>query len=61
MHSTSSSVNKPSGVVPFVPDAQVFLAVLQQFLAAAQHAGNVGADLHVVFTRAAWWSASSSS
>src|ERR1700740_2730978 len=32
----------------FVADAKFSLAVIEKFLSAAQHAGNVGADLHVV-------------
>ncbi len=31
-----------------VSDAQLLLAMLEQFLAPAQHAGDVGANLHVV-------------
>src|SRR5438045_9450453 len=35
---------------PFILDSQLFLAVLQQFLAADEHAGNIGADLNVVLS-----------
>ena len=33
----------------FVADAELRLAVVENLVAAAQHAGDVGADLHVVF------------
>src|SRR5215472_1151891 len=32
----------------FVPDAELGLAVVKDLVAPAQHAGNIGADLHVV-------------
>src|SRR5258705_95208 len=33
----------------FVPDAKRVFAVVEDLIAAAQHAGDVGADLHVIF------------
>ena len=51
MHSTSSREKRPSGVVAFVADVQFVLAVVEELEAAAEHAGDVGADLHVVLPR----------
>ena len=48
MHSTSSSENWPSGVVFFVADPELLFRVFVQFLAAHQHATDVGAYLHVI-------------
>ncbi len=51
MHSTSSSENRPSARDALVADAQLLLEALVDLVAAAQHATDVGADLHVVFAR----------
>ena len=48
MHSTSSREKRPSGVTCLCPMPRVCLAVVEDLVAAAQHAGDVGADLHVV-------------
>src|ERR1700733_5976086 len=34
-----------------MPDAKLVFTVVENLIAAAQHAGDVGADLHVVLTR----------
>ncbi len=48
MHSTSSSEKTPSGVTSLWPMPSLRFAVVEDLVAAAQHAGDVGADLHVV-------------
>ncbi len=48
MHSTSSSENCAVGRDLLVADAELGLAVVEDLVAAAQHAGDVGADLDVV-------------
>ena len=45
MHSTSSSEKSPSGVMPLWPTPET----VEDVVAAAQHAADVGADLDVVF------------
>ena len=47
MHSTSSR-KQAVGCRLLVADAELLLAVLENVLAAAQHAADVGADLDVV-------------
>ncbi len=51
MHSTSSSENMPVRRDLLVSDAQPLLAVVQNLVAAAQHAADIRADLHVVLAR----------
>ena len=48
MHSTSSSENVPDGETSLLPIPSRFLHVLVKLVAAAQHAGNIGADLNVI-------------
>ena len=51
MHSTSSSENMPSAVTSLWPMPSRFLHVLVELVAAAQQAGDIGADLHVILAR----------